>query len=268
MFQPMTWSGNPAKWLKITAVLELILAAVFLFLGWRNEIVRSGFYLTAGILGGVAMLLLVWATRMSRGYQEARRLKATGIPGQARITGMRQTGVSLNDQPQVELSLEVSTAMQSGYPVTVKEFVPLMLIGVLGSGAPLPVKVDPMNPENVVIEWEQAGGAMGQPVVQPGDATQEDPGAREAEKQRLLQVGVPGTAHVVSSAPTGQTDNVGRPVYNLTLRVEVPGREPMQGPALVGIPPERIAHVEAGDTFPIKVDPANPTNMTADWDGA
>lgn len=269
MFRPISWSGRPARWLYITAVLELILAAVFLFFGWRNEIVRSGFYLTAGILGGVALLLLLWARKWSRGYQEATRLKATGIGGQARILNMRQTGVFLNEQPQVELGLEVTTPVHGAYQTTIKEYVPLMLLGTLSSGH-LPVKVDPMNQNNLVIEWESAmsGGMPGMPPAQAGDTTQTDPQAREAEKQRLLREGVGGTAHVISSTPTGQTDNVGRPVYNLMMRIEVPGRAPMQGPALVGVPQERASQLEAGDTVAIKVDPNNPTNMAVDWDGS
>jgi hypothetical protein len=273
MFQPMTYSSRPATWLYITALFELVLAGVFAVIGFLNEVVRFGFYLTAAILGGLSILLLLWARRMRRGYQEAQRLKAQGVPGQARIVGMHQTGMYMNEQPQIELNLDVTSSMQGPYPVTVKELVPLMLLGRLTSGMPLPVKVDPANPQNVVIEWESSlgqpgAGATGLVTPAEADTSQYDPAARDDEKERLLATGVEGRARVISATATGQMDSEGRPVYDLVLTIEVSGRPPMQGPARTGIPLERVTQLEPGDTVPLKVDPANPAVMTVDWDNA
>jgi hypothetical protein len=84
----------------------------------------------------------------------------------------------------------------------------------------------------------------------------------------LLETGVSGTAKVISSVPTGQTDSEGRPVYSMTLQIEVEGHPPMQGPAVVGVPPERAEMLEVGDSVPIKADPNNPTMMAVDWENA
>jgi hypothetical protein len=277
VFQPVTWSGRPAMWLMITAVFEIVLAAVFFVIGFMNEILRSGFYLTAAILGGLGVLLLLWGRRMRRGYQEAQRLKIQGIPGQARIVSMRQTGVTMNEQPQIELTLEVTSSMQGPYQVVVKEWVPMMMLGRLTSGLPLPVKVDPMNPNSLVIEWESSmgtgmpmGGVSGAGMMPPAqaDTSQYTSAGRQAEKERLLASGVAGSATVVSATPTGQIDTEGRPVYDLVLTIQVPGQPPMQGPARTGIPQERVDQLEPGDTVPLKVDPSNPTVMTVDWDRA
>jgi hypothetical protein len=97
MFRPVTWSWSPAKWLWFTAIIELVLAGVFL---------------VGAILGVTGLLLAMWARRWQRGFAEAQRIKATGVPGTARIVGMRQTGVTMNEQPQIELNLEVTTSMQ------------------------------------------------------------------------------------------------------------------------------------------------------------
>jgi hypothetical protein len=189
---------------------------------------------------------------------------------------MRQTGVYMNEQPQIELNLEVTTSMQGPYEVVMKEYVPLMLIGTLSSGAPLPVKVDPANPNTVIIEWENAlGGGMTGPPAMAGagmvppanaDSSRMDPGLRQAEMERLMASGTQGTATVLSSNATGQSDSEGRPVYDLMLRIEIPGRQPLQGPARTGVSPERVDRLEAGDSVTIKADPANPSSMTIDWD--
>jgi hypothetical protein len=281
MFTPITWSKSPARWLYITAIFELVLAGVFLVIGLSNPIIKSGFMLTAGILGAVALGLLVWARKWGRAAAEAERIKVQGVAGTATILGMRQTGMQLNEQPQIELRLQVTTQMHGPYEVTLKEWVPLMLLGTLSSGRPLPVKVDPANPQHVIIEWENAG-AMGTPVAGipaampmptvagPGQAGFAAAGAMDPAdmKKHLLATGVSGSAKVISSVPTGQTDAEGRPMYSMMLEIKVKGHPLMQGPAVVGIPPERAEMLEVGDTVPIKADANNPSMMAVDWENA
>ncbi|HEX2032084.1 MAG TPA: hypothetical protein VHL78_11910 [Actinomycetota bacterium] len=278
MFTAPTWSGRPARWLYITAIFELVLAGVFAVIGFQSPLLRSGFYLTAAILGGVALLLLLWARRWGRRYAEAQRIRTHGLAGQARIVSMTQTGVYLNEQPQVELTLEVTTPVQGPYQVTVKEYVPLIALGRLSSGMPLPVKVDPADPNNVVIEWQSPGGMMGGPGTMAGVSTFGAPMAAPAAptasgdsdevKARVLAEGIPGKATVLQAQDTGQVDAEGRRVYDLLLFIQVDGQPPMQGPARTGIPPERLDQLEQGDTVPIKADRSNPAVIAVDWDSA
>jgi hypothetical protein len=279
---PMTWSGRPGKWLTITAIIEIVLAGVFLVVGLMNPILRFGFALTAVILGGVAILLLAWGRKWQKGYAEAQRIKAQGVPGQATIMSMQQTGVYVNEQPQIELQLQVQDEMYGSRQVTLKEYVPLMLLGTLSSGRPLPVKVDPANPSNVVIEWESAmsGGmpmagapgagqfAMGQMQPMPTPPPPLPKAEADREKKRILAEGIPGTARILASSPTGQMDDQGRPIHQMTLQIEIQGRQPVMGPALAGVPTERADQLEVGDSVPVKADPDNPSSIAIDWDNA
>lgn len=271
MFTPVTWSGRPYKWLYFAAALEVALAVVFFVIGMNNAVVRSGFYLTAAILGVLGILLFLWGRRWARGYREGQRLRVHGVPGQAQIVGMRQTGVSMNQQPQIELNLSVETEMHGAYPVTVKEYVPMMLLGTLSSGRPLPVKVDPADPQRLVIEWESAmsgpmgGTQMGQMPQPPAPMSNAE---ADAEKQRILATGVAGTARIVSTMPTGSFDDQGRPIHTMMLMIEIPGRDPIQGSAMAGIPPERANRLEGGDEVPVKADPNDPRKVAIDWDNA
>jgi hypothetical protein len=99
------------------------------------------------------------------------------------------------------------------------------------------------------------------------DSTQYDPQTRQVEKERLLATGVSGKATVTSARATGDVDSEGRPVYDLMLTIEIPARQPMQGPARTGVPADRVDRLEPGDTVAIKADPNNPTVMTIDWAG-
>jgi hypothetical protein len=284
---PMTWSGRPGRWLVITAIFELILAGVFLVLGFVNPIVRSGFYLTAAILGVLSIGLLLWGRKWQRGYAQAQRIKTQGVSGQATIVGMRQTGVYVNEQPQVELQLQVQDQMYGSRQITVKEYVPLMMLGTLSSGRPLPVKVDPANPTNVVIEWESALSgrmpvvgvpagqipgagqfAMGQMQQMPTPPPPLPKAESDREKKRILAGGIPGTARILASSPTGQMDDQGRPIHQMTLQIEIQGRQPVMGPALAGVPPERAEQLEVGDSVPVKADPGNSSAIAIDWDNS
>jgi hypothetical protein len=152
----MTSSKGPAIVLLAVGLLQLGLRGLFIVLSQTMPIVRGGFLPTAAILGIAGVALVLWGTAWWKRASNALRLRAEGIAGQARITGQRQTGAYINSQPQVELRLHVTTPMHGGYEVTRKEIVPLIMLGQHTSGKPLPVKADPNNPQDLVIEWESA----------------------------------------------------------------------------------------------------------------
>jgi hypothetical protein len=59
---------------------------------------------------------------------------------------------------------------------------------------------------------------------------------------------VAGRVTVTSARATGQVDSEGRPVYDLMLTIEIPGRQPIQGPARTGVPEDRVEQFEPRDT--------------------
>jgi hypothetical protein len=289
MFNAPTWGGGLHRWLWFAALLELGLAAMFIVIGLLDETLRFGFLLTGVILVATGIGLTAWARSWANRAAEVSRLKAEGVSGEAVVLGLRQTGMYLNNQPQVELELQIDTVLHGSFRSKTKEYVPLVLLGALTGGAPLPVKVDRRNRDNFVIEWERVGPARAREAGAPGlegvsaqewqranaDAraafNRENAASqaqRDAEKQHILATGIEGKATILSATPTGQIDAQGRPVYDFVLKIEVPGRPPMQGPARAGVPPERAGQLEPGDTVPLRVDRENPTTMAIDWEKA
>jgi hypothetical protein len=282
-------SKMPAVILLAVGALQLVLAVVFAVIAAAAPMLRMGFVPATGIFVLAGIGLVVWGIAWWRKAAEAQRVRAEGLPGQAQITGLRQTGLYINHQPQVEMQLQVSTAMHAPYPVTVKEAVPMILLGRLTSGQPLPVMVDREDPQKVVIVWEQSmggapgfgapggafgtrgaafgghafggGGAFGGAPASGGSA-----GNAEAEKARLLATGVEGVAAVLAAQATGMFDAEGRPVYDLQLQIEVPGHPPLNGPARVGVPADKTNWFQAGARLPIKADPMQPGKMAVDWE--
>jgi hypothetical protein len=300
MFTPMTWSSRPRIALIATGIGELVLAGVFLLFGLAIPTVRGGFILTAAILGAVGIGLLGWGMKMQRGYREAQRLKVMGKEGTARVAGMTQTGTTLNDNPLVELDLEVTIPGRPPYRVTHREWVPLVMLGTLTMGAALHVRVDPADPSKLMIEWDKgptfggpfvttaqtpapaAGGVealgglaaaalaglasagLGSTSVTSESTAKIDLSEAQADAARLLAAGVDGHATITAVNDTG-VSLMGQRLFVLDLLVNVPGRAPhtVNQPSMV--PEASVGKAVVGTTVPIKADAADTAKFAIDW---
>jgi hypothetical protein len=146
-------SKVPAVILFLVAFVQLGLAVLFLFMSRWIPIAGKGLIPAGAVLGIVGIGLLVWGALWWKKAANAQRLLAVGEPGQAWILGLSQTGVYVNNNPQVELQLRVQSPSHGVYEVSRKEVVPMLMIGRITNGHPLPVKVDPQNPQDLVIDW-------------------------------------------------------------------------------------------------------------------
>lgn len=153
-FTSSTFGKYLRTWLIGVGIFEMLLAAAFVAAAVLVPLVRVGFFLTAGFLGLTGIVLIVFGIMAGRRAAQADRIDATGIAGQATVVGLTQTGMRMNDNPQVEMDLLVDVPGRTPYRATRKEFVPLILLGRLSSGTPLPVKVDAADPSNVIIDWD------------------------------------------------------------------------------------------------------------------
>jgi hypothetical protein len=172
-FSSSTFGRYAGFWLIVTAAIELGLAAVFLAIGVFVPIVDWGMFLTAAILGITGIVLLVIGLRVRSSAAANAALLQTGLAGTAVVTGLAQTGMYLNENPQVAIDLRIDLPGREPYVATRKEFVPLILLGRLTSGAPLPVRVDRANPQRLVIDWSNVGlgGAAVDRAAAGGGAT-------------------------------------------------------------------------------------------------
>jgi hypothetical protein len=121
--------------------------------------------LTGGILALVGIGLIVAGVIVGRRAASTDALLQTGTPGSATITGLTQTGMYFNENPQIRMQLLVTLPGQTPYAAQHTEIVPMMLLGRLNSGAPLQVRVDPMNLNRVAVDWGASGFSGGSPSL-------------------------------------------------------------------------------------------------------
>jgi hypothetical protein len=144
-------------WLIITGVILLGVGAVMAISLGGVPYAGGAMLMTGGFLALVGIVLIVIGIIVGRRAAATDALLTTGTPGTATITGLTQTGMYVNENPQIRMQLLVSLPGQTPYATQHTEIVPLMLLGRLNSGAPLNVRVDPMNLNRVAVDWSSSG---------------------------------------------------------------------------------------------------------------
>jgi hypothetical protein len=103
-------------------------------------------------------------------------LMASGELAQAQVLQVRETGTSLNNQPEVILALTVQRQGQPPYQAQAQTFISQLHFPRIQPGAIVPVRVDPGNPLKVTLDLNQM---MSMPVMpQPGFGAQPGYGAQ------------------------------------------------------------------------------------------
>src|SRR4051812_48746161 len=110
-----------------------------------------------GVMGGVRAMKDLASTGaavmgdMQEQNATGQRLMATGQQGTATVTAIRDTGLTVNENPQVELDLQVSVGGGAPYAVTHRQGVSRVPIPALQPGAPVPVRGGPADPPPLLI---------------------------------------------------------------------------------------------------------------------
>jgi hypothetical protein len=86
------------------------------------------------------------------GIAQNNTLLTSGEPAQATVLQLWDTGVSLNDNPQVGLLLEVRPQNRPAYQVQTKSFISRLKVSQVQTGAVAAVKVDPTDPAKVALD--------------------------------------------------------------------------------------------------------------------
>jgi hypothetical protein len=88
---------------------------------------------------------------MNADAQNAQHLMANGRVGTAVITEVRQTGMFVNENPQVEMDLQVTVEGMPSYTATHRQVIAQIAIPQFQPGSTVPVRVDPENPSSLLI---------------------------------------------------------------------------------------------------------------------
>jgi hypothetical protein len=148
-----------------------------------------GIYMGMGMLALFGGMFYLFYRLFFKPMINAGRLQKTGLPGKARILEVKDTGITINNNPQVKLTLEVKNNFGQKYTTQCRVLVSRINPNAYIPGMELPVKIDPKNEMNVVIDF--SGGN------QSASAIPNHPNA-EAMKAELEQMQKDNEAILVS----------------------------------------------------------------------
>ncbi len=136
------------------------LGAVFvalgvIFLSITSTAGQDGSMLFVGGLFGVMGLIFIGVDLVRfRGELKKDRLRVSGLKGTARVLDVRDTNVTVNNSPMVNLDLEVTVPGQSPFRTHKRTVISRLSVGALTPGTLIPVLADANKPRDIVLDWE------------------------------------------------------------------------------------------------------------------
>lgn len=87
------------------------------------------------------------------------QLRRNGVAATARVVAVKQTGTWSGNNPEVELSLEISRAGEAAYTHTLRTVVPVVNAPSVQPGTVIRLKIDAKDRDRIVIDepWAAAG---------------------------------------------------------------------------------------------------------------
>jgi len=115
-----------------------------------------GFMITAFTLiitfGALGFAFYMVYVKVIKPGQNNKRILQTGDPGKAKVIMLSETGVQINNRPQVAFTLEVTPdRTRRPYQIQTKMVISMLQIPQFQPGARLLVRIDPNDPNQVAI---------------------------------------------------------------------------------------------------------------------
>ncbi|MEA2169378.1 MAG: hypothetical protein QOF76_2678 [Solirubrobacteraceae bacterium] len=224
---------------------------------------------------------------MFGGKKRKQRLQDAGVDAQAVLTSVQDTGMTINDNPRVKLTLQVTAPDGSAFEVQMKQTV--SRVQVPRPGDTFAVRYDPEDPSNFELlgMTGSGGGAVDSGAAleaasagQIAAAVQQagaSAGVTRGSAAELLASGQRMSAVLTEFSPTGQTvgdqnpaaPDPSDPVYVMKTNLLIDGSTPIEAIFMHRIPQAQVTGLRLGKRLAVAVNPSNPTREVAiDWAGS
>lgn len=122
--------------------------------GFANQMMgMTGVIIAVSLIITVVVLFFVFRmlAGISRGAKQTQQLLTTGVPAQARILQLGETGMYVNNNPAIDILLEVHPQDRPPYQVQTRMIVSMIRLPSIQPGNIVPVRYDPADPTKVAI---------------------------------------------------------------------------------------------------------------------
>jgi hypothetical protein len=206
---------------------------------------------TVVIVVSVVSFVLPWFFAF-RGRGSSRSLRGAPI-GIGTVVSVRRTGLTINDQPQLELQLDVDTPDGHRFRGAARAIVDLTELGMVTPGATLPVRYR----DGKVALATDAPQAELQSVM---NLIQLAKGHIDARSLHIAEHGVDARAVVLAMHPTGEI-RADRAVLAMSLRVTRQDGGTFDVTTEKAVPPALVPRVQPGSVLTVKYLPGDETTV-------
>lgn len=148
---------NAGAWIGIIGGIIGVLVGVIAVVSTGGS---AGIYIGLGMLVLFGGMFYLFYRIFFKPMINASRLQKTGLPGKAIIREVKDTGVTINNSPQVKLLLEVKNSFGQKYTAQCRVLISRINPFVYQPGMEVPVKIDPTNEQNVVLDFTGSSSSL------------------------------------------------------------------------------------------------------------
>lgn len=245
---------NKSAWIGIIGGIIGLLAGVIAVIATAGSM---GIYMGVGMLVLFGGMFYLFYRLFFKPIINASRLQKTGLPGTARILEVRDTGVTINNNPQVKLKLEVKTSFGQKYTTESRVLVSRINPNAYSPGMEIPVKIDPKNEMNVVIDFSGIQALTTAGIPQAGAdmlLLKADLEQMQKDNAAILVSGKPARAIIKKTTLLGANVNGNNPYVELELEVLPDNYPSFPGKAKGVIAEASLPKYQPGCTIFVKYD--------------
>lgn len=223
----------------------------------------TGLFVTMIIVG--VFLLIYWV--FFRPMITRNRIIKTGEQRNGKILEVWDTGVTINNSPQVGLLVEVKDKYGKTYQTKTKLVVSRLQVGDIKPGLSVVVRVDPKNEQKIAIESfgsMEAGGANSVSMDELQKSLQKILELVDNENKEIMLSGISAEAKVISYYDLNVKVNGDNPFVMLFIEVHPGLKEPFYADVKGVIGVQAISKFQPGEMITVKYDPNNLRRVTVE----
>jgi hypothetical protein len=201
------------------------------------------------------------------GGRDTKRILSAGRPAQAMVKQISESSVggtlTVNDQPYLNLQLEIRDGNTAPYTVSLDTIIPRSAVPQFQPGALIPVKIDPLDPQKIAIDWSGEIQQSASPAASSGTPTVGNvDNWTQSDNILLDEQGIDGTAKLVSIEDTGKSKNF-NPVVKISYEIRARNIDTYTFSKEVPLPTQTINLLKGviRKSFPARIHPHDHTKI-------
>ena len=198
--------------------------------------------------------------RMFKNMNQNSGLVKTGLSAPAVIIGLQDTGVTMNESPQVRLTLQVTPADRPPFQAVATTFVGRLQIGMITPGASVMVRYDPNDISKVAIE------SLGSPSVNSANVAAIQSAMQQQDQyyEKLRITGEEATAKILTVTDMNIRVGDGGSMFRLTFQVIPSFGESFTAETQAAIADSSREKYSVGRMVYVRYDPGNKAQVALD----